>query len=383
MPTPAVLDQAGSAVAHAAALDTPIGSDKKRKGGAGKIGLTIIALLLSTIAWHVAADQLAPTSSTGSVTAVTALVAPRVAGQVLEVLVADNQSVRAGDPLFALDPAPFDLAVRQAEANLESVNQTVGASVISLASTEAKVNQARAALESTRVTTERTKGLFDRGLTSQAQLDAANAQLVSAASAVAAAEADLGSATLRAGGTASTNPQVETAQVQLEQARLNRSFATIAAPADGVVTNLKLAPGQFVNAGTPALTFIESNSLWVIVDMRENQLANVEVGDEANLVFDGVPGKSFEARVRSVAWGIDPGRTAANGLPQNQAMSRWFEPARTIPVHIELLDPHIWPANVRVGSKVSALVFSEGRDNFVAAASAMMQKFSSYLSFLY
>lgn len=345
--------------------------------------MVVLILLGASLAWHVATDLAVPSSSTGSVSALTALVAPRVSGQVAAVLVQDNQFIEAGTPLFKLDTAPFDLAVRQAQANLEQVTQTVDASVISLATVAARLRQAQTTLDSTRVTTERAQTLFERGLSSQAQLDTANGQLASAQAALASVEAELESATLRAGSDRSVNPQVVTAQVQLEQAQLNRSFATVVAPADGVVTNLRLAPGQFINAGTPALTFIESSSRWIVVDMRENQLVNVAVGDAAAILFDAAPGRTFSGRVRGIAWGIDPGRTAANGLPQNQAMTRWFEPARTIPVHIELSEPQSWPDNVRVGSMASALVFAQGRDNPLALAASAMQTVSSYMSYLY
>jgi multidrug resistance efflux pump len=353
-----------------------------RRGAAGKAAVVILAIIGASLAWHVTTDLMAPTSSTGAVTALTALVAPRVAGQVQQVFVADNQFVESGEPLFALDPAPFNLAVQQAEANLAQVSQTVGASVVSLTSAEAQVRQARSNLENVTAATSRTLDLFSRGLVPQSAVDTANAQLTSAQATLDSAEAELESARLRAGGDG-TSPQVQTAEVQLEQAKLNRSFATVVAPADGYVTNLKLAPGQFMNAGTAALTFIEDDSTWVVVDMRENQLANIDVGDEAQLLFDTAPGRIFAAQVRGIAWGIDTGRTAANGLPQNQASSRWFEPARTIPVHLELAEGENWPANVRVGSKVSALVFAAGRDNPVAAGSSLMQTISSYFSFLY
>ena len=87
--------------------------------------------------------------------------------------------------------------------------------------------------------------------------------------------------------------------------------------------------------------------------------------------------------MRGIAWGIDPGRTVANGLPQNQAMARWFEPARTIPVHIELAEGTEWPDNVRVGSMAGALVYAEGRDTPVAGFARVLQAISSYLSYLY
>jgi multidrug resistance efflux pump len=377
------LAQVDAGAVAPAADDRPGAQIKPRANVAPKVAAGIVGLLIAALGWHVASDLLAPGSATGSVTAFTAMVAPRVAGQVSAVLVADNEEVKAGDPLFLLDPAPFDLAVRQAQANLAQVLQTVDASVVSLTSAEARVNQAQSTLDSTEAATARTLELFGRGLTSQSQVDTANTQLANARSALDGATADLQSARVKAGSETTSNPQVMLAEVQLEQAELNRTFATVSAPTDGMVTNLKLAVGQFVNAGSPALTFIEGDSPWVVVDMRENQLANIDVGDAASILFDGAPGRSFEGRVRSIAWGIDPGRTAANGLPQNQSMTRWFEPARTIPVHIELAEGAAWPANVRMGSKASAVVFAEGTGNLVAVLAGWLQAATSYMSYLY
>jgi len=85
--------------------------------------------------------------------------------------------------------------------------------------------------------------------------------------------------------------------------------------------------------------------------------------------------------VQGIASGIDPGRTSANGLPQNQASTRWFEPARTMPVHVQLLED--WPANVRVGSKVDVLVYAGGTSNPIAWLATGLQHMRSYLSFLY
>lgn len=353
------------------------------RGPARKVALGVLGMFAVLLAIHILSDQLAPTSSTGSVTAFTALVAPRVAGQVQEVFVKDNELVQAGDPLFAFDPAPFDLIIRQAEANLAQVLQTVDATTASVMASQAKVSQAKANLESTATATERTLKLVERGLVSKAEGDTATAQLISAEATLKAAEADLEGAVLRAGGAGTENAQAQASQVQLEQAQLNRSFATVVAPTDGVVTNLKLAVGQYINAGTAALTFIESEQPWVVVDLRENQLANVDVGDEAGVVFDAAPGRSFKGRVRGIAWGIDPGRTAANGLPQNQSMTRWFEPARTIPVHVELAEGEEWPRNVRVGSKANALIYAGGTGNPVAWIAGTMQAVQSFVSFLY
>lgn len=364
--------------------DQPVPAEPKAKGNpARKAGLLVLMILISSLSWHVLSDLMAPSSVTGSVAAFTTQIAPRVSGQVARLHVADNQNVKAGDPLFSLDPAPFELAVRQAEVGHAQALIASDASIVSLASVEAQLMQAQLAFEKQEAATERSRQLFSRGLLSQSQMEADIAQLSTAESSFNAARAQLESATLQAGGGGSDSPQVQAAQLQLEQARLNEQFTTIVAPTDGVITNMKLAVGQFVNAGTPSLTFIESETPWVVVDMRENQLLNVAVGDVARVAFDGAPGHTFEARVRGIAWGIDPGRTAANGLPQNQAMTRWFEPARTIPVHIELVDQDAWPDNVRVGSKASALIYSGGTETPVAAIASTLQTIGAYLSYLY
>ncbi|MCF1744953.1 HlyD family secretion protein [Paradevosia shaoguanensis] len=356
-------------------------SKARRRPPAKAIVRILLIFFVLLLGWYVATDRMAPSSSTGAVAAFTTQVAPRVSGEVTEVLVRDNQEVKAGDALFVLDPRPFDLAVKQAEANLAQATQGVDASTASVASAQARVTQAEATLENTRASVARTQSLVERGVAAKAQADKAASDLKSAEAALEAARADLESALFKAGGQGVINPQIQLAQVQLEQAELNRTFATVTAPTDGVITNLRLAVGQFINAGSPAMTFIGAERPWIMVDMRENQLANITAGAEASILFDGQPGRLYEGRVQGIAWGIDPGRTSANGLPQNQATTRWFEPARTIPVHVELLED--WPANVRVGSKVNVLVYAAGDANPIAWIATGLQHLRSYLSFLY
>jgi multidrug resistance efflux pump len=381
--TPSAPSDAVASQAETAPAEQEEPAKARRGGGARKIALIILTILGGLLAWYVASDRLAPYSAVGSGNAAITQVAPRVAGEVVEVAAADNQYVEKGDVLFALDPRPFDIAVRQAEANYDQVVQTVGASNLSLSAQQAKVDQAQAALDFARTVTERNRQLLDRGLMTQVQADKSESDLLAAQSALQVAESDYESAIVKAGGTAASNPQVAAAAATLEQARLNREFATVTAPAAGVITNLRLATGQFINVGTPALTFIASERPWVMADLREGQLINVEPGDKVSIAFDARPGMVFVGHVQGVAWGIDPGRTIANGLPQNQSSSRWFEPARTIPVHIELDDSSEWPANVRVGSKVSVVIYSAGDNNPIAWIANGLLHVQSFFSYLY
>lgn len=361
----------------------PVPAATGRSKPAMKVGLVVLGLFMLVLSWQVASDLHAPSSGTGSVSAISTQIAARASGQIQQVKVVDNTAVKAGDVLFALDQRPFELAVAQAESALAQALASVGASEASLISAQAQVSQARSGLDAALREENRAQELVSRGISARATLDNAHDATLQAQAGLAAAEASLEAARRQLGGDAAIAPQVETAMLQLEQARLNLSYATIVAPTDGYVTNLKLAAGQYLNAGTPALTFIEHYQPWIVADFRENQLIYVRPGDAARLVFDAAPGQQFEGRVRSIAYGIDTGRATVNGLPQNQSATRWFEPARKIPVFVELNDYTRWPGNARVGSKVNVLIHAGGEGGFVSWVGSGLQRLQSWLSYLY
>jgi len=352
---------------------------------AWKVALLLVAVLALLVTWYAVSDRLAPHSSRGTVSAYVAQIAPRVAGQVTEVFVEDNTIVDQGQPLFQLDKRLFEIAVRQAEVGIAQAVQTTDASAAAIAASQARVSQARANLENARTATNRTKSLFGRGVVTQAQVDDAQAELRVAQAQLDAAEADLQSALLQLGEDGGvSNPQILAARLQLEQAQLNLLYSTVTAPTRGVVTNLQLAIGQFASAGTPVMTFLDARGGWITADLRENQIGNIEPGDEVEILFDAVPGRTFKGRVHSIAWGIDPGRTSAGGLMQNQPENRWFEPARRMPVHIELEGGmQHWPLTVRAGAKVSVVVFAGGTGNPIAWAASAFIRAQSWLSYLY
>ena len=151
-----------------------------------------------------------------------------------------------------------------------------------------------------------------------------------------------------------------------------------------MVTNVLLSDGQFVGAGNPAMTFIDAGAAWITVDLRENQLQNIQAGEPAHLLFDAVPGRIFEGRVQSIAWGINPGRNIQGGLVVNQPSNRWFEPARRIPVRVELLSGmEDWPRSARVGGKVHVVIFAGGTDNPVAWIAGGLQRLRAITSYLH
>ena len=118
----------------------------------------------------------------------------------------------------------------------------------------------------------------------------------------------------------------------LQQARLDLSNTTVIAPADGVVTNLRLSAGQYVNQGQPLLSFIQYGPRWISAAMRENQLGNLAPGNKVLVALDDNPGKLFPGRVESIGWGITQGGEAPTGhLARRPAGDRLAARAAALP----------------------------------------------------
>ena len=380
---PPVQGVAESAI-PAQASPEPAPSPPPAKNPAAKIATLVAVGLLVVVALYTMTDRMAPSSSRGIVSAHVVPIAPRVSGQVTQVFVDDDAIVQAGDPLFALDPRPFELAIQQAEANLTATTQSIDASGASLVAAQAAVTQARTALDTVRGQTDRVLRLEERGIAAKAQADTARGQLADAEAKLATAEANLDSARTQLGPRGADNPSILAAQAQLERAQYDLASATVRAPHFGAVTNVLLSEGQFVAAGNPALTFIDAAAAWITVDLRENQLQNIDTGDAVGLLFDAAPGQILSGRVQSIAWGINPGRNVQGGLVVNQPSNRWFEPARTIPVRVELIGGiEAFPNRVRVGGKVDTVIYATGTGNPIAWLAGAVQRVKSIASYLH
>ena|SRR5215217_3791294 len=366
-----------------APVETPVEAEAPKPSRSRKkariFGLGLFVVLGGAIAWYPLSDHQAPFASGGAVMGNVTQVAARVAGPVAEVLVSDNSTVKAGDPLFRIDDTTFRMDVAQAEAQLDLTSANISAASAAIPATEAKVSQAEVALVTAQDAVERTRQMHERGLVTEAQMTQAEGNFQTAELNVAAAKAELERVRTQAGALDDTNPNYRAAEAGLEKASFALESTTVLAPVDGYVSNLLLTQGQFVPAGSPVMTFISGDRSTVIVDYRENQLVNVEPGDKAVVVFEAAPGRRFEATVDSIAWGIASGRASNGGLAQSSTDTRWFPPARKIPVRITIDDPAALPANVRLGSEAGALILTE-EGGLVPTIASTMLSLSSTLS---
>ena len=323
-----------------------------------RVTLWLVALAGVVFAYSIVADRLAPSTSDAHVTAFLVRVAPEVSGRIVEVAVSDNQGVEAGAPLFRIDPQPYEIAVARAEARLASAGQGLGVNTASVQTAQARLAAATANRDNVQDQAARALELVRRGVYSEARADQANEALREADAAVAAAEAELQGARQALGPEGRDNPQIIDASEALREAQLNLLRTTVAAPGNGVITNLQATPGQFAAAGQGVMTFIDARAIWVTALMRENSLEHVRPGTAAEVVFDALPGRVFPARVESTGWGVGgtAATDAATGLPAARASGS--KPPR-FPVQF-VLETEELPRNLRYGSQATLVVYAGG-----------------------
>ena len=347
------------------ATEIDVGSAKPPTSPMRKVILLALLILLVLFVYHVLSDRYTPYTSQARVDTFLTQVAPEVAGDVLQVDVHDNSSVRKGQLMFRIDPEPYQVALRSAEANLSVALQGADVSVADVAAAQAALRKQRVDLAASRELGGIVTDLVGKRALAETQGIRARAEVAKTAADVTRAEADLEKARANLGAPGMGNPKVRQALAAVEQARLDMRNTEVRAPANGIVTNLRLATGQYVAPGQPLLSFLESGPRWISADLRENQLGNVKPGQEATVTFDILPGKLFHGRVHSIGWGISQGDEAPNGqlstVPPDQG---WLRDPQRFPVRVMMTGEEAKKAGIylgRSGAQANVIIFTSDK----------------------
>jgi membrane fusion protein (multidrug efflux system) len=270
----------------------------------------------------------------------------RVAGQVVEIAVRDNQPVRLGQVLVQIDPEPYQIAVDMAEARLASAR-------LQIDRLKATYRQQQAELESAKDSTAydereyyRKKALVANDFTPREVYDQTETALKVARQHVASIEQQVANTVVALNGDPNIevdrHPTVRAAKAQLDRARLDLSYATVTAPDDGTVARVDdLQVGNFVNAGAPVFSLLSSRRIWIEANFRETGLTHMRPGQDATIDVDAYPDRRFRAHVVSMSPGTGSDFAV---LPPENATGNWVKVVQRLPVRLELdkLDPN-WP----------------------------------------
>jgi membrane fusion protein (multidrug efflux system) len=280
-------------------------------------------------------------------------VSSEVAGPVLEVLVRDNEPVAAGRVLFKLDPAPFRVAVAEAEAGLAQARTELAALGATHRQKQAEITLARTRLAFARNEQQRQADLVARGFVASARFDEARQASDLAAQQITVLEQELQRIALALGGRvdapAARHPSILTAQAALDRARLNLARTQVRAALAGVVSRPP-RPGQFIAVGGVAMALVVSATPWVEANFDETDLTYLRAGQAAEIRVDTYPGLVWRGTVDS----LSPATGAEFALiPAQNATGNWVKVMQRVPVRIRL-DSTAQQAPLRAG--LSAVV---------------------------
>lgn len=289
------------------------------------------------------------------------IIGPQLAGYVHEVPVQDFQFVKAGDLLVRLDDRIYKQRLNQALAQVQVQETALANNLQQRRSAEATIVQRQAALADSEAQARksaadlrRNEELISDGSVSRRELDvtrAANAQaqasIAQARAALAIAREDLQSVIVNRDSLAAN---VTNAQAAIELARIDLDNTRIVAPRDGQLGQIGVRLGAYVNSGAQLMALVP-NSLWVIANMKETQMADVRVGQPASFTVDALD----HLRLRGHVQRISPATGSEFSLLQaDNATGNFVKIAQRIPVRITV-DPD-QPAAQRLRPGMSVVV---------------------------
>ena len=263
-----------------------------------------------------------------------------VSGRVEWVGVEDNTLVREGQILFRLDQQPFKIALERSEAELDLVRTQVEhlradyhEAVAQVAAEEEKVKFLTRQLA-------RQKTLKERKLASEQAYDVAAHDLSLAKRQVRVLRQRVHGVLQSLGGNpaieAEEHPRFLRARTERDQAEIALADTTVEAPVDGVVSNMKLQAGEYVEEGHAVFTVIENGKVWVEANLKETQLTHILEGQSASIAVDAYPGVEWPATVDAIA----PATGAEfSVLPPQNATGNWVKVVQRIPVLLDVEQP--------------------------------------------
>ncbi len=282
---------------------------------------------------------------------------PRVSGYISEVRVTDNQPVKKGDTLLILDDRDLKLKVEQAEAalataegNLEQAKASTNAAKTNIKTTQVSIATAQAQIEAARVNVWRATQdynryanlVIDHSITQQQYEQALAAketaekqlQVLENQKEQAAQQTHYVSSQSNATSTSIkiAEATIQQRKVDIDDAKLNLSYAVITAPADGRVSKVNAQVGQFVTAGSSLFSVVLDSSLWVVANFKETQLDRIRVGQRVVIHADAFSGHDFEGTVGS----FSPATGAQFSLlPPDNATGNFVKVVQRLPVKIQ------------------------------------------------
>jgi membrane fusion protein (multidrug efflux system) len=322
-------------------------------------GIAALLFLILIIIWYVNAAGTYESTDDAFIDGYVTVVSSRVPGQVVTLLVTDNQMVKKGEPLLEIDPRDYKSSLLQARAELAVARSQVGQARAQVQVSQAKVAQTQALVIAAQADAQRAVNDLKRYQSVEAQaiskssFDLTQAQSLSASANVDAAKSQFRAAqaevALSQTGVALAAASVQLAEARLEQAELNLSYTIILAPVDGRVTARSVQPGNYLQPGQALLALVPKD-VWVVANFKETQLSHMRQGQAVELSMDAYPDQKFSGHVESLQAGSGAWFSL---LPPENAVGNYIKVVQRVPVKIVFDKP--LPDGLDIGPGMSVV----------------------------
>ncbi len=369
--------------ASSASSIAPSATGNPRRKALVTLGAVVLVAGLGWAAWEWQVARHYESTDNAYVQGDVVQITPQTGGTVMAILADDTDFVKAGQALVKLDPADARVTLDQAEANLAQAVRQVRTLYANNGSLQAQItlretDVARAQSDIARANDDlnRRQSLAGNGAVSREELNHAQTQLANAKSALAAAQAGVVAAreqlasnqALTDGTSVEQHPSVQAAGARVREAWLALQRATLPSPVDGYVAKRTVQLGQRVAAGTPLMSVIPLQQVWVDANFKEAQLRNIRIGQPVRLTAD-LYGKKVEYKGSVAGLGVGTGAAFAL-LPAQNATGNWIKVVQRVPVRIALDATQLATSPLRVGLSMDAEVDISNRDGKTLADSA-------------
>ena len=308
-------------------------------------------------------------------------IAAKVPGTVKKIYVKDNQPVKKGDLLLKIDPADYDVKVKEAlsglnaeKARLSEIEATIEAAEKQLLELNAKVESEKANLElqkanlaQAEIDINRAENLYKKEAISKERYQKTETDYHVNVARVKAVTEQLKQAEIAVETQKAVIKQTETARIsqlskikemeaKLNAAQLNSGYTKIYSPSDGYVTKKSVETGNQILAGQPLMAIVYLDDIYVTANYKETQLEKIRPGQKVKIKVDTYPGKTFYGKIDSIMAGTG---AVFSLFPPENATGNYVKVVQRIPVKI-LFDKDTDPEHVlRIGMSVMPTVLIE------------------------
>ncbi len=264
---------------------------------------------------------------TGNQTAVTA----QISGSVTKINFVNTTKVKKGDLLVEFENTDYQLALEGAEIALAQAVRDYSSLETNVSQYQYSLGESLNNLTNVKQNYERNFKLFNSGLISRQQMDASTTQLKNAKLAVSQKKETLANAKLQANSKDSySHPAIQNAILKYKQAYLNLARTKVYAPTDGIIAKKSISLGQKVGIGNPLFSVIDLNNEWVEVNLKENQMKNIKIGNTVELT-SSLNKKTYEGYIVGLSAGTG---NAFSLLPPQNASGNWIKITQRVPVRV-------------------------------------------------